>query len=249
MRCRLTSPRFLLVVSWVAVFAALIAPQAIAVAVAQVQVIAGAQSVDMGHQALAFLPNELWIHSGESVTWAFPTGEIHTVTFLRPSQVRPPFQVGCPGTTPTGSPATAATCVNSGILAGGASYTVTFPTAGNFKLVCLVHSNMSGVVHVLSPAETLPHDQSFYNREARRERSELLSDGDRLEDRGNAIAQRTFREHRGNEGNDEGDDEGTSRAAVTAGIGEILAPSGGGTSTVSVVRFLRDRIVVRVGQT
>ena len=249
MRCRLTSPRFLLVVSWVAVFAALIAPQAIAVAVAQVQVIAGAQSVDMGHQALAFLPNELWIHSGESVTWAFPTGEIHTVTFLRPSQVRPPFQVGCPGTTPTGSPATAATCVNSGILAGGASYTVNFPTAGNFKLVCLVHSNMTGVVHVLSPAETLPHDQAFYNREARQTRSELLSDGARLSSRGTAIAERTFREHGENEKDDEGDHDGASGNAVTAGIGEIVAPSGGGTSTVSVMRFLRGQIVVHVGQT
>ena len=95
--------------------------QVVAVAAAQVQVTAGAQSRDMASQALAFLPNELWIYSGESVTWAFPTGEIHTVTFLRPSQVRPPFPVGCPGTTPSGSPATAASCVNSGILAGGAS--------------------------------------------------------------------------------------------------------------------------------
>ena len=85
----LTSIRFSVVVSCVAGFAALIAPQAVAVAAAQVQVTAGAQSGNMASQALAFLPNELWIHSGESVTWAFPTGEIHTVTFLRPSQVRP----------------------------------------------------------------------------------------------------------------------------------------------------------------
>src|SRR5438034_9872938 len=230
MWCRLTSIRFS-IVSCVAVFATLIAPPAVAVAAAQVQVTAGAQSGDMARQALAFLPNELWIHSGESVTWAFPTGEIHTVTFLRPSQVRPPFPVGCPGTTPSGTPATAATCVNSGILAGGASYTVNFPTAGNFKLVCLVHSNMTGVVHVLSPAETLPHDQAFYNREARQTRSELLSDGARLASRGTAIADRTFR---GNEGND----DGASREAVTAGIGEIVSTSGGGDATVSVMRFL-----------
>jgi plastocyanin len=233
-----------------AVVAALIAPQAVPVAAAQVQVAAGAQSGDKGNQLLAFLPNELWVHVNDSVTWAFPTPEIHTVTFLRPSQIRPPFPVGCPGTTPDGSPETGATCVNSGPLAGGASYTVNFPTAGNFKLVCLVHSNMTGVVHVLGPAETLPHDQAFYNREARQERSELLADGARLAERGTAIAERTFREQQGNdEGNNEGDHDRASGAEVTAGIGEIVAPSGGGTSTVSVMRFLRGRIVVRVGQT
>ena len=43
----------------------------------------GAQSKDLGHQALAFLPNELWIHEGDTVTWKFETDEIHTVTFLK----------------------------------------------------------------------------------------------------------------------------------------------------------------------
>lgn len=226
------------------VLASLIAPPAASIAAAQVRAVVGAQSRDQGRQALAFLPNELWIHAGESVTWTFPTDEIHTVTFLRPAQVRPPFPAGCPGTTPSGSSETDASCVNSGTLLGGAAYTVRFPSAGNFKLVCLVHSNMTGMVHVLSAAETLPHDQDFYDREARRERSELLSDGARLEERGTAIAQRTFREHEG-----DGDHERTSRGEVTVGIGEIVAPSGGGSTTVSVMRFLQDRIVVHVGDT
>lgn len=250
----LSSLRFSAVFCCMAVVAALVAPPVVSAAAAQVQVTAGAQSGDKGNQALAFLPNELWVHVNDSVTWAFPTAEIHTVTFLRPSQVRPPFPVGCPGTTPSGSPETAATCVNSGTLAGGATYTVTFPTAGNFKLVCLVHSNMTGVVHVLSPAETLPHGQEFYTREARQERSELLSDGARLADRGLAIAKRTFDEHDGNDegdhgGNRDSDHERATREAVTAGIGEIVAPSGGGTSTVSVMRFLQGVIRVRVGAT
>jgi plastocyanin len=37
----------------------------------------GAQSHSMGHQALAFLPNEIWIHTGESVTWTSSVDEIH----------------------------------------------------------------------------------------------------------------------------------------------------------------------------
>jgi plastocyanin len=245
MRRFLTSIRCSTVFCCMVVLAALIAPQAVPSAAAQVQATAGAQSKDKGSQALAFLPNELWIHAGESVTWTLPTDEIHTVTFLRPGQVRPPFQLGCPGTTPDGSAETTASCVNSGPLANVGpttpTYTVQFPDAGNFKLVCLVHANMTGVVHVLTAAEALPHDQAFYNREARQERTELLSDGARLEARGIAIAERTFREH-------EKDDE-ASRAEVTVGIGEIVAPTGGGSDTVSVMRFLQGRIVVRVGDT
>ena len=39
-----------------------------------------------GPQALAFLPNEIWIHEGESITWTFETDEIHTVSFCRPGK-------------------------------------------------------------------------------------------------------------------------------------------------------------------
>src|SRR5438105_12212823 len=57
----------------------------------------GAQSNDKGIQALAFLPNEIWIHAGDRITWTFQADENHTVTFLRAGQVRPDFNVGCPG--------------------------------------------------------------------------------------------------------------------------------------------------------
>src|SRR5580704_8095186 len=69
------------------------------------QATVGAQSPDEGMQALAFLPNEMWIHAGDSITWTFPTPEPHSVTFLKESpaeQVRPPrpgipVVGGCPG--------------------------------------------------------------------------------------------------------------------------------------------------------
>src|SRR5436305_2081389 len=57
----------------------------------------GAQTDDKGIQAMAFLPNEIWIHPGDSITWTFQADETHTVTFLRAGQVRPDFNVGCPG--------------------------------------------------------------------------------------------------------------------------------------------------------
>ena len=115
-------------------------------------------------------------------------------------------------------------------LLNGQTYTVHFPAAGNFKLVCLVHPNMTGAVHVLALSESLPFDQTFYDRQAQKEGTELLSDGSRLEGRGTATAQRT------------------SRDEVTLGIGEIAA-NGGGSHTVSVMRFLPRTTVVHVGDT
>src|ERR1700676_684232 len=70
----------------------------------------GAQSLDLGSQALAFLPNELWVHTNDSLRWNLASTEIHTVTFLKPGQTRPPnfgpvfgVPVGCPGNTPDGA--------------------------------------------------------------------------------------------------------------------------------------------------
>jgi plastocyanin len=202
-------------------------------------VVAGVQNRDKGHQALAFLPNETWIHVGDSITWTFPTDETHTVTFLKQDtmvqQTRPPRPGlpggGCPGTTLDGSSFDGSRCLTSDELLGGQTYTVTFPTAGNFKLVCLVHVDMTGVVHVLDPPEPLPHDQAFYDGQARNERAELLSDASGLEGRGMATARRTS------------DDE------VTAGISAVVATTGGGVDTAAVMRFLPDTIVVHVGDT
>ncbi len=105
-----TSMRFSTLFCCLLVVAVLIAAR-VPVAASQVQATAGVQSQDQGKQALAFLPNEIWIHVDDSITWTFPTGEIHTVTFLKqnatPQQLRPPRPGlpggGCPGTTPDGS--------------------------------------------------------------------------------------------------------------------------------------------------
>jgi plastocyanin len=227
--------------------AVFVATQAIPAAAQDAHAVAGAQSADKGKQALAFLPSELWVHVGDSIQWDFPTNEIHTVTFLKPGQIRPPFPAGCPGTTADGSSFDGTACVNSGVLVAGKTYTVKFPTAGNFKLVCLVHSYMTAVVHVLNLSETLPHDQAFYDRQAQNARAELLSDAARLEGRGIAAAERTSG-HEGEEGDEEEPQLQTTKA-VTAGIAEVVATTGGGVDTSTVMRFLRDRIVVHVGDT
>jgi plastocyanin len=200
----------------------------------------GAQNANLGNQALAFLPNEFWIHAGDSIRFTFSTNELHTVTFLKPGQIRPPafslvgingnVFVGCPGTTPDGSSFDNSTCVSSGPSTTGQTYTVNFPSANNFKLVCLVHSRMTGAIHVLPLSKTLPYDQAFYERQADRGQSELLSDASGLEGRGNA------------------EGEQTSAHGVTAGVSAILA-NGGGSQTTAVMRFLGATTVVHVGDT
>src|SRR5215471_19198165 len=159
---------------------------------------AGAETPDRGSQALAFLPNEFWIHAGDSIRWTFPTHERHTITFLTPGEVRPPgfgpvfgVPIACPGAgvTPDGSSFTGSSCVSSGVLllpeaaqpgATPPNYSVVFPTPRNFKFVCLVHADMTGVVHVRVPGDPLPFTQDDYDRQAMGEQVLLLGDASRL---------------------------------------------------------------------
>lgn len=207
----------------------------------------GAQSPDLASQVQSFLPNEMWIHAGDSIRWTLTSTEIHTVTFLIPGQVRPPgygpiwgVTVGCPGNTPDGATFDGTSCVNSGLLGQGPltvgpglqTYSVTFPTAGNYKLVCLFHVDMQGTIHALSPATPLPHDQVFYDAQAAHTGGRLVAAGLRL--RGSADS--------------ESDDE-PHAATVVVGVGAVVTTTGAGSQNVTLNRFLRDVVVVNVGDT
>lgn len=228
----------------------------------------GAESHNEAKQADAFLPNEIWIYAGDSITFKFaPKHEIHTVTFLDPgdpnadisAQVRPLFAgpppnvpnappVGCDKvdsegeTQPTGSSygghgaqAPALSCVNSGPQTDGQTYTVKFTAPGNYKMVCLVHSDMNGVIHVLQNsypndpfyAASLPYDQFDYDRQARDEARDLLTDSD------------TPREERA---------DFPPSANVVLMTGEVAATAGG-RQYISVVRFLPGTIQIHAGET
>ena len=210
----------LVTVLWALALAALLLPQA--VQAAQWNATVGGQTHDKGHQALAFLPNEIWIHAGDRITWQFDADDIHTVTFLTAGQPRPFFADGCPGFSTDPATFDGSTCVTTPPMVTGQTFTVIFPTAGNFKLTCLVHERMTGTIHVLDSSASLPHDQAFYDRQAAEERSELLRDRD------------TQHHH--------------DAHGVAAGIGEVTATAGG-SSTLSVMRFSHDRIEIHAGQT
>jgi plastocyanin len=232
---------------WKLLFAVLIVPQVLwGVASASAtpsqkwHATVGAQSDDKARQALAFLPNEIWIHAGDSIEWRFDVDEVHTVTFIPDSEVRPFF-----GNIPAPLPSNPATFDGSAIVSSpgaldsafvkGKKFTVNFPTTGNFKLVCLFHPNMTGVVHVLEATQELPHDQDFYDRQAADQRRDLLSDRDGVvaacQQHGECAAHDSLKAR-----------------VVTAGIGEISATAGG-SQTLSVVRFIDDKIVIRAGDT
>jgi plastocyanin len=234
----LTSIRFRGGLRWWLLSVAVIVPSA--VQAQSWQATAGAQSSDRGTQALAFLPNEIWVHAGDTVTWILGTDEPHTVTFLKPGQVRPSFLAGCPGATPDGSAFDGSACVNSGrVTTIGQTYAVSFPTPGNYRLVCLIHANMTGIVHVLDASEALPHDQGFYDDQAGRQTQDLLSDLDSA--RG---------EKQGNKGQEDPPfDHGSSHGEqVTTGSGELVSTTGGFQS-VSVMRFMQPSVTIHAGDT
>lgn len=196
---------------------------------------AGAESGDESRQANAFLPNEVWIHENDNIQWTFvPQNEVHTVTFLATGQARPapPPPVGpggCPGvTSDTPTPGySGGSCVTSAPLSGGATYTISFPTPGNYKLLCLIHTNMNGTVHVLPTAAHLPYDQGDYYRQAGDEASDLIRDPlhiwEELSD--------------------------YSRSANEVLMSGEMTATAGGRQYLALVRFFPGTIRVKVGQT
>jgi plastocyanin len=217
-------------VRWMVALAILVVlPQA---ARAQWRATVGAQSPQKGKQVLAFLPNELWIHEGDSITWRFEAGEIHTATFLATNpvaQARPLFQDGCPGFSSDPSTFDGSTCVSTPPLVQGATFTVQFPMPGNYKLVCLVHPDMTGVVHVLELSKPLPHTQGFYDEKAEAQTRALLSDAEEDDEQGDSSSH-------------------ASEHQVIVGGGEISTNTGG-ASTLSTMRFVRHTTVIHAGQT
>jgi len=202
--------------------------------------IVGGQSADMSKQGVAFLPNEIWIHAGDSITWTFNSGDIHTVTFLTVGQVYPFDQSnGCPPITPSGLPFDGSSCVSSADLSLGQTYEVIFPKAGNYEIVCLVHGQMFGTIHVLDPTMPLPYDQVAYDQQAKEQLKALLDDAD---------LHKHHAEHQHSM-----EDMFSARVlshtkSVTAGVGEIAATAGGQQS-FSLVRFINGTVTIHAGET
>ena len=163
--------------------------------------------------------------------------------------VGPPFYFGNPGPGPftecpspnpyTGGSAIydGSACVSSAALNGGtapSTFTVTFPKPGNYKFVCLIHTNMNGTVHVLSTDLTSPfyavslrYTQSDYDKQARDEAQDILRDTDNP--------------------NEEVRDFPRSENEVLM-TGEVVG-TGGGRQYLAIVRFFPETIYIHTGDT
>jgi plastocyanin len=140
-------------------------------------VLVGAESAHRGVDVMAYFPDKLTIHMGDTVHWAQNSNEIHTVTFLGttplPDLIVPAASLGLPatpsplvfnpaGVLPTGQTTLGdtSTYVNSGLMGreqGQArSFDLTFTAPGTYHYVCVVHGTMmSGTVRVLAAGATV----------------------------------------------------------------------------------------------
>jgi plastocyanin len=128
-------------------------------------VLAGDETPDMAVEALVFAPNAVTIGVGDTITWAFNTAEIHTVTFVSGGPLPTVFDVSpltgqlraSPEAALPAGPSTydGTGYRNSGLMGLdpstiGAAYALTFTQAGTYPYFCLIHQQMSGMVNVLA---------------------------------------------------------------------------------------------------
>ena len=98
-----------------------------------------------------------------------------------------------------------------------------FPEPGNYQLVCLYHQNHTAVIHVLDVSAQLPHEPAYYSAEAADVQKDLLFSAGNMMDH----------------------DTGTPSEAGVAGTGTKVA-TGGGSDTLSIIRFTHPDKVVHV---
>ena len=107
---------------------------------------------------MGFLPSIITIHVGDKVVWKeLEQNDVHTVTYVPPSMQIPAF--GTPQSLElvgNNSVLNASNYYNSGPLAYGQSYVLTFSKPGVYTIQCLIHNEMGMVGYV----DVLPKGQS-----------------------------------------------------------------------------------------
>jgi plastocyanin len=135
-------------------------------------VFVGAENAHRGIDVMAYFPDSVKIHVGDTVKWTQNSNEIHTVTFLSdpslPALIVPAIDLGLPADpsplvfnpvavtrdAPSGGLADTTAFVNSGLMGRETgqyrSFTLTFTAEGTYHYLCLVHgAMMSGTVTVV----------------------------------------------------------------------------------------------------
>jgi len=195
----------------------------------------GNESGNMAIQGMRFLPGQVWINEGDTVTWVANAAEPHTVTFLpggKKQATIPPFNPTDPKqvTRVGGKVYDASKYFNSGIITTGSGiaafpkwsvfkrYTLKFTRQGTFTYYCLVHGvMMTGTIHVRTDGTPYPFTQAQYDAQASRQAGQLVAHGQKL----------------------------LTRTAAGATAHHVLA--GAEDNKVLVMRFLHGTVHVTVG--
>lgn len=157
---------------------------------------AGNESKNMAIEGMKFLPAEVWIDEGDTVTWVANSAEIHTVTFFPGGTTQsslPPFNPTDPKqvTRIGGRVYHPSQYFTSGLLTTDSAplpglptytrYTLKFNHDGTYTYYCLVHGVMMvGIIHVREEGTPYPFTQAQYNKQAANQAAAMLKDGRRL---------------------------------------------------------------------
>jgi plastocyanin len=134
---------------------------------------------------LEFLPEAVSVATGSTVEWRFTGPEPHTVTFLPPGQTPPSPESPAAAAlfAPSTPPLTnydGKSLANSGLLPLGpvaaSPFTLTFPTAGEYSYVCIIHPLMTGKITVAGDAAAAD-TQADINERADGELNKWLDEG------------------------------------------------------------------------
>jgi plastocyanin len=117
---------------------------------------AGGSDQNEALQSLQFYPATITIDAGDSITWKYPAGEPHTVTFLGPQAAPPPPTDPSAPAPAGGNTYDGSTYTSSGFMLLGQSYTLTFTKPGTYTYYCLIHGEMVGKVVVQAAGTSYP---------------------------------------------------------------------------------------------
>ena len=137
---------------------------------------------DVNIAVLQFLPKELTVPVGETVTWEWNGPEPHSVTFLAPGQEipNPEEDDSLFAPTPPEGPYDGSTLVNSGLQPLGpdapAPFEVSFSKAGEYPFYCVIHPLMVGSLTVAEEGEEVDTFGDVANRGAQ-EKAGYLEEG------------------------------------------------------------------------
>ncbi len=139
-----------------------------------------------------FFPEEVSVHQGDTIHFANPFAEPHTVTFVPAGTATPPLIIpeaaGPPhleinplASNPTSSGSGAVTFdnsqyFNSGLLMQGNTVDLTFPKQGTFKFICLIHPGMSVTVSVVGAA-TPVQTQAQLDADGKADSDQVIANG------------------------------------------------------------------------